>query len=179
MNKKAFTVILSFLVLLNGMLILGTSEATFEGDAHITEENGAYFEPEIINYTEEVELGDEIIIEYSVTNTGDAVGTQDIVLIVEIDQVNMSEEKTTEDVTLDPGQEWNNTFTYDTSDIQQDYGQDIIEIEVEVNVTLKTEDASDSVNSTLTSPGMIPGFDLILLAIGVTFAVVIYHTKKR
>lgn len=179
MKKRAFTVVVSLLLLLSGMLVVGINETTGEKNVGIADQNGAFFEPEIIDYTEEVELGDEVMIEYSVTNTGDTEGTQDIVLTIEIDELNVKKEKTHEDVTLGPGQEFNNTFTYDTSEVEQDYGQNIVEMEVEVDVTLTTEDASDSVTSTVTSPGMIPGFTLLLLAIAVTFTVAIYHTKKR
>lgn len=179
MNKKAVTIALSFLLLLNGMLVVGTSEVMIEGNTDITQENGAFFDPEIINYTEEVKLGDEVFIEYSVTNTGDAEGTQDIILTVEIDEVNIKEGETHENVTLGPGQELNNTFTYDTSDLKEDYGQNIVEIVVEVDVTLQTENASDAATLTVISPGMIPGFTFILLVTSLTFAVIIYHKMKR
>jgi len=178
LNKKAFTITLSLLLLLSGMLVIGITETAI-GENVVIESNGAFFNPKIIDYTEEVELGDKVWIEYSVTNTGDATGTQDIILTVEIERVNVKEEKTHEDVTLDPDDTVTYEHEYDTSDTEEEYGQDIFEIKVEVDVTLETENASDSAKSTITSPDLIPGFKLILLVIAGIFAVVIYHTKKQ
>jgi len=178
MSKKIFAVVLCLLLSLGGIL------AAFGGGAMVgqyvvIEENGPFFEVKIIDYPEEVELGEVIEIEYSVTNTGDATGTQDIVLTIKAEEVDIEEEKRHEDVTLGPGDQWDNTDTYDTGDIPTPYGVDIIEIEVDVEIILESDDDTDTGKSTVTSPGMIHGFTFILLVLGVTFAAVIYHTKKR
>ncbi len=179
MNKKAFVLTFSFLLVLSGILVFGVSGATSE--EVVSEENGAFFDPEIIDYTDEVVLGDTIMIEYTVTNIGDANGTQDIILRVEVELVGRTfeEEVIHEDVTLVPGEEFYNEYTYDTNEDDLPVDIPLIELTMDVTVTLETEDASDSVEGTITKPGQIPGFTFTLLVIGVIFAVVIYHTKKR
>lgn len=179
MNKKAFTISLSMLLVLSGMLVVGVNEATAEENIQTKEEGEAFFDPEIIDYSEEVELGDEVWIEYSVTNTGDASGTQDIILTVEVKKVDIKKENTHENVTLEPGEDWTKEYTYDTSDAEEEYGQDILEIEVEVDVTLETENDSDSKKATIISPGRIPGFTFLLLLLGVIFGVAAYHLKEK
>ncbi|MFW5952950.1 MAG: hypothetical protein ACOCSJ_02185 [Candidatus Natronoplasma sp.] len=183
MKKKVFTAVIGLLLLLSGMLIVGINEATAEENVEIKGEDGAYFEPEIVTYTKEVELEDEIEIGYSVNNTGDEPGIQDIILSVKVEirgeQV-YNEEIHREELPLAPGQEWNDTQIYDTEDEEDEYGDiPFIEIKADVEILLETDDASDSAETTVTKPGVIPGFTFILLVIGVTFAVIIYHTKKR
>jgi len=159
---------------------VGINETTAEENIEVKGEDGAFFDPEIIDHSEELELGGDVWIAYSVTNTGDAQGTQDVNLIVEIEEVNIKEEVTLEEnLTLEPEENRTNEYSYDTSEIEEKYGQNIVEVETEAEVTVETEDASDSETSTITSPGLIPGFTFILLMIGVTLAVMIYHTKNR
>jgi len=182
LNKKAFTITLSLLLLLSGMLVIGMTETAI-GENVVIESNGAYFEPEIVTYTKEVELGDEIEIEYSVKNTGNEPGIQDIILSVKVEirgEQIYDEEIHREELELAPGQEWNDTQIYDTEDVEDEYdGLQIIEIKADVEVLLETDDTSDSAETTITKPGVIPGFSFILLITGVTFAVMIYHAKKR
>jgi len=184
MNKKAFTVTISLLLLLSGMLVVGVSGTTaeenlvvegkeLEKNFEITEENGAFFDVELIDYTEEVRRGDEVSIEYSVTNTGDAEDTQDIVLYVEDDEVNRDE-----NVTLSPGDEWTNTYIYDTSDVE--VSTFFLEFSTDLSLLLESNDDSHLGTITVTQPMLdIPGFTFFLLPLGIIFAVVIYHTKKR
>lgn len=165
---------------------MGINETTSEENIEIKGENGAFFDPEIVNYSEEAILGDDVWIAYSVTNTGEATGTQDINLTVEIEEVDFKREVTLEeDLTLEPEENCTNEYSYDTSEVEEEPEEDIVEKEVEANITVETEDASDSERSTITSPGLItspeliPGFTFTLLVMGMTFAVIIYHTKKR
>ncbi|MBS3782722.1 MAG: hypothetical protein KGY66_07120 [Candidatus Thermoplasmatota archaeon] len=172
MNKKAFTIALSFLLLLSGSLVVGGETAVGEYKA-LEDENGAFFEVEIIDYDEEVELGDEVTIEYKVTNTGNETDTQDLVLSVEDEEINRDE-----DVTLEPGDEWNNTVTYDTSEV--DVLSSFIEFSTDLSLLLESNNDSHSGKITVSQPILdMPGFTFILLPVGVIFAVLIYHKKKR
>jgi len=176
LNKKALSLAISFLLLLSGMLIVGITEGQekeSEKNIGITEENGAFFDVELIDYTEEVKRGDEVMIEYSVTNTGDAEDTQDIVLYVEDDEIHRDE-----DVTLGPGEVWINEETYDTGDI--DVPWFFVEFSTDLSLLLESNDDSHSGSITVTQPMLeIPGFTFVLLPLGVIFAVLIYHKKKR
>jgi len=177
MSKKIFAIVFCLLLSLGGMLTAFGGEGT-NGRHVVIEENGPFFAVEIIDYPEEVELGEVIEIEYLVKNTGDAEGTQDIILTVKAEEVDFEEEFRDEDVTLAPNDEWTNEHTYDTDEIPKPYGIDIIELEVDVEILLESDDDSDSGKSTVKSPGVIPGFTFILLLLGVSFAAVIHHKKK-
>jgi len=173
MNKKVFTLALGFLLLLSGTLVVGTGEATQEKNIELTEENEAFFAVEILEYTEEVKLGDEVDIKYSVTNTGTEEGIQDIVLSVEDEEFHRDT-----DVTLAPGEEWINEITYDTEDV--DVPWFFIEFSTDLSLLLESNDDSHSGKITVTQPMLdIPGFTFVLLPLGMILAVVIYHTKKR
>ncbi len=176
MNKKALTLTLSFLLVLSGMLIVGTGEGQekeLEKNLVIAEENGAFFDVELIDYTEEVKLGDEVSIEYSVTNTGDVEDTQDIVLYVEDEEIHRDK-----DVTLLPDEVWTNEITYDTSDV--DVPWFFIEFSTDLSLLLESNDDSHSGTITVSQPLLqIPGFTVVLLPLAVILAVLIYHKKKR
>jgi len=148
------------------------------GQYVVIEENGPFFEVEIIEHSEEIELGEVIEIEYSVTNNGDATGTQDIILTVKAEEVDIEEEERHEDVTLEPGEyeKWN--YQYDTGPIGEDYGQQIFEIEVDVEIIVQSDDDVTSGTTTVKSEGLIPGFTFVSLVLGISFAVMIYYTKK-
>ncbi len=176
MNKKALTVALGFLLIFSGILTVGVSEAEekeLEKNVEITEDDGAFFEVEIIEYTEEVKRGDEVSIEYSVTNIGDVEDTQDIVLYIEDDEIHRDK-----DVTLFPNETHTNEASYDTGDI--DVPWFFVEFSTDLSLLLESNDDSHSGSITITQPMLeIPGFTFILLPIGVIFSVIIYHTKKR
>ncbi len=81
-----------------------------EVTAHF-KEHEAYFEVEIIDYDEEVKIGEDITVEYSVINTGGFEGTQDIVLFLDGDAV-----KTKTDITLKTGEEYESEFTWEAEE---------------------------------------------------------------
>ncbi len=87
---------------------------TMDEDKEVTahfKEHEAYFEVEIIDYDEEVKIGEDITVEYSVINTGGFEGTQDIVLFLDGDAV-----KTKTDITLKTGEEYESEFTWEAEE---------------------------------------------------------------
>lgn len=176
MTKKILTLAFSFLLILSGILIVGISEEQedlLEKSLAITENNGAFFDVELIDYPEEVKRGDVVSIEYSVTNTGDAEDTQDIVLYIEDEEIHRDK-----DVTLLPGEVWTNEETYDTGDI--DVPWFFIEFSTNLSLLLESNDDSHSGSITVTQPMLeIPGFTVVLFPLAIVLAILIYHTKKR
>ncbi|MFP3872067.1 MAG: InlB B-repeat-containing protein, partial [Candidatus Aenigmatarchaeota archaeon] len=96
-------------------------------------EEGPYFEVGIVDYDEQVYEGDELTIKYSVNNTGEAEGTQDIVLTIGDEEFTVEE-----DLTLEPGEEFETEFTWDLE--EGDAG--------EYDIQIRSED--DEVSETLT-----------------------------
>ncbi|MEF8833015.1 MAG: hypothetical protein V5A66_05825 [Candidatus Thermoplasmatota archaeon] len=149
------------------------------GDEVVTEGDGAFFEVEITECPEEVELGEVIEIKVFLTNSGDEVGTQDILYTVKAEEVDFEENDQIGDVTLPSGAEDNRTIEYDTGDLEEEYGQDILEIETEVEITVESDDDSDTETFTIISPGLIPGFTSLLLLTATIIAVSIYQKKSK
>jgi len=175
MIKKLFVIAIGFSLLLSMMLAAGGDEA-IDGEEVAVEENGAFFDVEIIEYPKEVRRGDEVEIKYSVNNTGEDTGTQDLVLSIKGEELDIEEVNRDENVTLSPGGEWNNTYIYDTSDV--DVSTFFLEFSTELSLLLESNDDNHSGTITVTEPMLdIPGFTFILLIIGVISAVAIH--KKR
>ncbi len=80
--------------------------------AHFEESEPAYFEIEIASDNEDVQEGEEITVEYTVTNTGGLEGTQDIRLLLDGE-----EEDVYSSLTLAPGEEYEGNFTVDAEDV--------------------------------------------------------------
>jgi len=180
MDEKAFTIALSFLLVFNSMLVLGVSRAS-DQDTILSEDNGAYFEVEILDYPDEVELGEEFEIEYYIENTGDLPGEQEVSVHVEAEVAGQEvwSESESEEVILLPGDEKRDVHTVDTSEVEEEYSGGIFEVEVDVNILFETEDDYDEATITIIMPGLVPGFMFILLMIGLALAVIIYQKKKR
>ncbi|MEF8832484.1 MAG: hypothetical protein V5A66_03075 [Candidatus Thermoplasmatota archaeon] len=139
----------------------------------ITQENGAFFDVEIIEYTEEVKLGDEVSIEYSCTNTGDVEETQDLIISIDGDEANRDE-----DVTIPAGETWDNNYTYDTDDIDVSFF--FLEFSTDLSLILDSKNDSHSGTITVTQPVLdILGFNVVLLPISLIFAVLVYQERRR
>ncbi len=87
-------------------------ERDMEITANFEEYLPAYFELEMIHYDEEVKEGDEVRIEYVVTNTGELEGTQDIVLILGGEEVAVEE-----GIYLGSGEEYEGEFIIAAEDV--------------------------------------------------------------
>ncbi len=87
--------------------------------AHFEEYEPAYFEVEIISYDKDVKKGEEITVEYKVTNTGELEDTQDIALYLDGEEVAVKS-----DLTLAPGEEYEDNFTVDAEKV----GEQTLEI---------------------------------------------------
>jgi len=140
---------------------------TMDEDKEITasfeEVDQPYFEVEITEYDEEIEVGRYIMVEYTVKNTGDVEGTQDIEFLVE-----GSLEDIEDDVTLEPGENRTGKFFWEA-----EVGSHLL--------TVQSEDDRDrvSVYVYMEEPDLLPGFTSILLILATVFAAVVYHKKKR
>ncbi|MBS3790168.1 MAG: hypothetical protein KGY66_04555 [Candidatus Thermoplasmatota archaeon] len=186
MKHKILVVSISLSLLFTGMLAAVGDEALNEGDGlveleknvEITEDNWEYFEVEITDHDKEVELGDEINVEYRVKNTGGAEGTQDIVLSVEGEELDREEVNRDEDVTLEPGEEWKNETTYDTGNLDISIAQ--IELSTELSLLLDSNNDSHSGKVTVTEPMIdVPGFTPTLLLLSMVIAVTVYHKTVK
>ncbi len=87
--------------------------------AHFEEYEPAHFEVEIIDYDKNVKEGEEITVEYKVTNTGELEGTQDIALYLNGEEVALEN-----DITLAPGEEYEDEFTVEAEKV----GEQTLEI---------------------------------------------------
>jgi len=105
-----------------------------------------FFEVEITNYDEEVNEGEEVTVEFTVENTGNIEGTQDIVFRVEGSEVDRKE-----DITIDAGDDDSGTFTWEAT-VEGEYElevssdddshsaivtvkeEDIVEYELKINI---------------------------------------------
>ncbi len=126
----------------------------------------AYFEVTITEYDKEVEEGEYITVEFTIKNTGDGDGTQDIEFLVGGD----SEE--TKEMTIEAGEEKRGKFFWEAeggSHILSVASEDD-EDKVAVNVAIETVEPE--------TPGL-PGFTSILLVLATIFAIVIYYKKKQ
>lgn len=149
-----------------------------EEEVEITEDLWEFFEVELIDYDEEVRVGDEINIEYRVKNTGGATGIQDVVLSVEGERVDREEVNRDEDLILEPDEEWKNEVTYDTRDVDVSTAQ--IEFSTELSLLLNSNNDSHSGKVTVTEPMIdIPGFTSILLLLSIVTSLAIYKKMKR
>ncbi|MFW6065159.1 MAG: CARDB domain-containing protein, partial [Candidatus Natronoplasma sp.] len=92
----------------------------------------ANFKVEITDYDNEVIKKEEITVEYTVTNTGDEEGTQDIVFSIDGDK-----EDSVEGITLDAEEERSGQFTWETEE------------EGEYTLEIATEDDDHSVDVTV------------------------------
>jgi len=121
----------------------------------------AYFEVEITDYDDDVEEGDTVTVEYTVENTGELEGTQDIVFTVD------GTEEDSVGITLGAGEDYSGEFEWEAED-EGDY-----------DLEVASEDTSDSVTVTVEEEVMVPGFTLALLVLGAVIAVTIYYKKHQ
>jgi len=140
---------------------------TMDEDKEITavfeeELEPAYFEVEITDYDDEVEEGDTVTIDFTVENTGELEGTQEIVFSVD------DTEEDSMEITLDAGEEYNGEFEWETED-EGDY-----------DLEVASEDTFDSVTVTVEEDEWwdIQGFTTILLVLGAVIAIAIYYKKE-
>ncbi|MFW5898581.1 MAG: InlB B-repeat-containing protein, partial [Candidatus Saliniplasma sp.] len=76
----------------------------------------AFFEVESVDYDEEGSEGGEVVVEYTVTNTGDVEATQTIEITVS-DEDDNSIDNDTKEITLSPGEAQTETFTWEKGGI--------------------------------------------------------------
>lgn len=155
----------------NGKIADTTSNQTtiemldnYEITAEFAEVPQVYFEVEIIDYDEDVNPGDYLMVEFTIENTGGIEGTQNITL-----SVDGSVEDTME-LTLEAGENKTGKFFWEAQ-----AGSYLIKV--------ASEDEEDTVSvngieAESALPG-VPGFTSFLLVLATIFAVVIYHKKKR
>ncbi|MBS3781262.1 MAG: hypothetical protein KGY68_01480 [Candidatus Thermoplasmatota archaeon] len=94
-----------------------------------------YFDVAINDYDDPVIEGQTLTVDYNVTNTGGLEDTQDIVFTVEDQDGNIVRSVTDQDVTLGPGDTYDQTFTWTTE--EGDAG--------EYDVTIASEDDEEVV----------------------------------
>jgi len=127
----------------------------------------SHFEVEIVDYDEEVEEGEEVMVQYEIENTGEVEDTQEIEFYVDDNLI-----ETEDDVSLEAGEVHEGEFTWETE--EGDTGDHELEVASEddsemFTVTVREEEEDDG----------IPGFTSTLLLLSVIFAVAIYGKKKR
>lgn len=122
-----------------------------------------YFEIEITDYDDEVKEGDTVIVDFTVENTGELEGSQDILFSVD------GTEEDSVEVTLNAGEEYSGEFEWEA----EDEGDYVLEV--------ASEDTFDSLNVTVEEEvdewWEVPGFTTVLLIVGTVIAIVIYHKK--
>jgi len=85
-----------------------------------------FFEVEIVDYDDPVIEGQTLEVDYTVTNTGDMEDTQDIVFTVEDQDGTVVRSSTDNDVTLGPGDTYDETFTWTTE--EDDAGEYVVTV---------------------------------------------------
>ncbi|MEF8835248.1 MAG: CARDB domain-containing protein, partial [Candidatus Thermoplasmatota archaeon] len=147
--------------------------ATYEGEPSIsttvTVEEGPYFEVKITDHDDNVTVGDNVTIEYTITNTGNTEATQTIVFEVGDEKID------TKEVTLKAGDVHDGEFKWDTG--EEDPGEHEVRVKsdndedtVMVNVEEEEEDAGGFL--------AIPGFTTMILLLAVVIAVALYHKNR-
>ncbi|MFW5907771.1 MAG: InlB B-repeat-containing protein [Candidatus Natronoplasma sp.] len=124
---------------------------TMDADKNLTVHflQEAFFEVEIVDYDEEVSEGDELVVECTVTNTGDVEDTQTIELTVSDEDDNLIYDDSKE-ITLSAGEERTETFTWKT-DKRGEFeltvwsldDEDVVDITESVSVSVIGEDSED------------------------------------
>jgi len=124
-----------------------------------------YFEVEITDADGEIEKGDTVTIEFTVTNTGDVEGTQEIVFSVDDEEVDMVE------MTIETDEIEEGEFTWDADDIGEFY----LEVASDDSFDLVTVTVDEEEDGFLD----IPGFTIVLLILGVVIAITINYKKEQ
>jgi len=138
-----------------------TMDSNKEITAWFEESDQPDFEVEITDYDEEIEVGRYIMVEYTVENTGEVKGTQNIIFSVE------GSEEERENVTLEPGENRNSKFFW-----QAEIGSHLL--------TVESEDDADTVAVYVSMEEQeIPGFTSSLLLLAVFTAGAIYYKKDQ
>ncbi|MFP3872155.1 MAG: InlB B-repeat-containing protein [Candidatus Natronoplasma sp.] len=104
-----------------------------------------YFEVDVLNYNETLIEGDELSVDYNVTNGGEVEGTQDVEFAVFDDGGSLVHQDMEENVTLVPGEEHIGSFNWTTQ--PGDEGTYTVEIsseddKAEFDLTVLSEEAS-------------------------------------
>jgi len=141
-------------------------QGTSKEDVVVHQEEEAFFEVNITDYEESVYQGKTTEVEYSVKNTGNATGTQTIVLIYNDEVLNRDE-----NLTLAPGEEWNNSYIFNVGQ----GGDIILENEDDSEMVIVTVEEEEDLIDRMRE---IPGFTSIILLLAVVFAVTIYQKKE-
>jgi len=131
-----------------------------------------YFEVEITAPGDGTEYyeGDTVTVEFTVTNTGDIVGTQDIVFSVDGDEVDRME-----NVDVVSGGTISGEFEWEADD-EGDYRLEVASEDEEDSVEVSVQEEDDELLEELLE---IPGFTTILLILGAVIAVSIYYKKEQ
>jgi len=119
----------------------------------------SFFDIEIISYDRNVKEGEYVTVEFTITNTGEAEDTQDIIFLVE-----GLEEDRKEDVTLEAGEEYRGKFFW-----MSEEGSYLLQV--------SSDDDEDTVAITVEGE-KIPGFTPILLLLSVVIAVKIHKSRN-
>lgn len=102
----------------------------------VQEPDQPFFDVTITDAPEQVTEGDEVVVEYTIENTGDETATQDIQFLVDDEEID-----TEDGVELESGDTFDGEFTYETD------GDDVPSIDV----TVASDDDSDTATVTVDS----------------------------
>ncbi len=124
--------------------------------AHFEEYDPAHFEVEITDYLKNVRENEEIIVKYTVRNTGELEGTQDIRLYLDEEEVAVER-----DVTIPPGDDYEGEFTLNAEEVG------------EHNFELSSSDTSEGVMVMVEEDSVVSNYWwlIVLLLVGVIVAV--------
>jgi len=151
-------------------MVIGMADALADervfGEVFIREP-APVFEVEITDYDDEVEEGDTVTVEYTIENTGEIEGTQDIVFSVDGD-----EEAIEEEITLDVDDTHEGEFEWEAGEAG-DYDLEVASEDDSDSVTVTVEDPEDPEEEDT------PGFTLALLVLGAVVAIAIYYKKEQ
>ena len=133
-----------------------------------------HFEVDITEYDAEVEEGEMVTVEFTVENTGNVEGTQDIVLSLDGDEVDAVE------MTIGAGETEQNELTWEAEDAG-DYELEVASEDDEdtVTVTVEEEEVEEPIDRIREELEAIPGFTSVLLILGSVIAVAVYHKKEQ
>ncbi len=125
---------------------------------------GPLFEVSLTVEEDQIRVGEELTVNYTIENIGDMEGEQEIEFHVNEGSVEI------ETITLDPEDFYEGTFTWEPEE------------EGTFELTVESEDDSSSLEVTAEEePPLIetPGFTFAILSIAFAVALVIYHRKKN
>ncbi|MFP3872168.1 MAG: CARDB domain-containing protein [Candidatus Aenigmatarchaeota archaeon] len=151
-----------------------------EEEVEVTVLEGPRFEVEIVNYDEEVTEGEDVVVEYRVTNTGDMTGERTVVFYVDGSPVEEDQQ-----ITLGPRESYEGEFTWTTEEegdiqfevsIEEDgTAESSSEATVSVAADETTEDPSDVTEE---GPASYWWIVLLVLILAGLIAALLFFKKK-